>query len=211
MASLCFSHWAAINSKTSIHRSRKTEEYRPIALCVVCAIPHRAQPMIYYAGVVTSETCFVKWHQHITSNWVNRAHWPAIENKQKEYIREDAILQKLDFSDWAQDPGFPKFRIPDFSFLIFNIVVFACFCPDMLENHCKYCYFWATVSKNLVNIVIFARLRRKMLEKHCKYCCFWATVSENLVNIFIVARVRPKMLKNYDNYFFSERLSPKTL
>ena len=63
-------------------QTHKIEEYRPIALCVACAIPHRAQPMIYYAGVVTSETCFVKWHQHITPNWVNRAHWPTKENKQ---------------------------------------------------------------------------------------------------------------------------------
>ena len=60
----------------------KNEEYRPIALCIVCAIPHRAQPMMNYAGIVTSETCFVKWHQHITSNWVNGAHWPTKENKQ---------------------------------------------------------------------------------------------------------------------------------
>ena len=156
MASLCFSPWAAINSKTSIHRSRKTEEYRPIALCVVCAIPHRAQPMIYYAGVVTSETCFVKWHQHITSNWVNRAHWPAIENKQKEYIREDAILQKLDFSDWAQDPGFPKFEIHMFRFWPFR-TRYHWFCEEFIKENCP------CSTLDFVHIAAFARVLQKTL------------------------------------------------
>ena len=84
MASLCFSHCAS--KQPSIQRLQlidlKNEEYRLIALCVVCAIPHRAQPMMNYAGIVTSETCFVKWHQHISSNWVNGAHWPTKEHKQ---------------------------------------------------------------------------------------------------------------------------------
>ena len=120
----------------------------------------------------------------------------------EEYIKENAILQKLDFSDWAQDPGFPKFRIPDFSCLTFNIVVFARFCPDMLENHCKYCYFWAMVSKNLVNIIVWVRFRPEMLEHHCKYCYFRATVSKNLVNIVIFARYRPNMLETHCKYCF---------
>ena len=134
MASLCFSHWAAINSKTSIHRSRKTEEYRPIALCVVCAIPHRAQPMIYYAGVVTSETCFVKWHQHITSNWVNRAHWPTKENKQAPIcfcilgtwkLAWNGLKRHRDvfllIQNW-QVPGFSDFQIQG-CFLFFREMV----------------------------------------------------------------------------------------
>ena len=77
---------------------------------------------------------------------------------------------------------------------------------------CKYCCFWATVSKNLANIVFFACFRPEMLEHHCKYCYFWATVSKNLVNIVIFARVRPKLLeKIIVNIAIAERLSPKTL
>ena len=70
------------------------------------------------------------------------------------------------------------------------------------KNHCKYCYFWAAVCKNLVNIVVLARVRPEMLENHYKYCYFWATVSKNLVNIVVVACFRPEMLEKHCKYCY---------
>ena len=70
------------------------------------------------------------------------------------------------------------------------------------KNQCKYCYFWATVSKSLMNIVMFTRFRRKLLENHCNYCYFWATLSKNLVNIIMFARFRPTLLENHCKYCY---------
>ena len=43
----------------------------------------------------------------------------------------------------------------------------------MLEHHCKYCYFWATVSKKLNFLLGFLTFQNPACEKPCRYCHFW--------------------------------------